>query len=196
MKEDELKDIWQAANLRNQTINFHAINLKEMNNRIKKFENKIRKRNNVEIGAAIFSIVVFGVFAYIKPTLMAKMGAILIICYCLSVIYWLRKTENKQPNFDLMKNMKDQLMEYQNYVKEERKLLKTVLYWYLLPMLPGLILFLIGSGANWWSVTIYFVVVIFMFGLIYYLNQRAVKDRIDPLLADIDKTLASLAEGE
>ena len=38
MTEEQLKEIWQSANNQNETINFHSLNLKEMNQQIKKFE--------------------------------------------------------------------------------------------------------------------------------------------------------------
>lgn len=194
MKDEELKAIWKASHERMETINLNNLNLNDMNQAIKKFERRITRRNNREIAVAICSIAVFVVFAYIKTTLTAKLGAILIILYAANVIYRLRKTESKQPTFDVTRSMKAQLIDYQLYIKEERKLLKNITYWYLLPMLPGLVLFFIGSGTSIIAAVVYFVVLAIMFTGIYHLNQKAVKVNMNPLIEDIDKALATLEE--
>ncbi len=195
MTDDELKKIWQVSNARKQQINIHSINMNNMNERIKKFEKNITTRNNKEIAVAIALIIIYSIFAYIKSEPLAKIGAILLLFYCFHVIYQFRKTAARQPAFDVMVSLKDQLVAYQAYVLEEQKLYKNVLYWYLLPMLPGLILFLVGSGINLMSSIIYFGVIIPLgFTLVYYFNQKAVKKMTKPLLEDIAKTLKSLEE--
>lgn len=194
MKDEELKTIWKASNERIEEINLNNLNLNDMNQAIKKFEQRITKRNNLEIAVAIGSIALFIVFAYIKVEPMAKLGAILLVLYAANVIYQLRKTESKQPTFDMTQSLKLQLIDYQNYIKAERKLLKNIAYWYLLPMLPGMVLFLIGTGSTPIYVIIYFVVVIIMFTGIYLLNQKAVRGNMDPLIEDINKALATLEE--
>lgn len=195
MNEDELKTIWQTSNERMETLNLHTIKLNKMNERIKKFEKSIKRRNNLEIIVAIGIIACYGIYVYIKPQPLAKIGAVFTILYCLNVIYQLRKTEAKQPNFDVMRSVKDQLLAYEAYVKEEQKLLSTVLYWYLLPLLPGMILFLIGTGITWLPGLIYFGLFIpFVFVSVYYWNRKAIEHKTKPLLQDIARTLASLEE--
>lgn len=195
MTDEQLKKIWQASDERMQQINLHSINSNHMNERIKKFEKTITTRNNKEIAVAIGLIITYSIFAYVKSEPLTRIGAILLLFYSFHVLYQLRKTAAKQPSFDVMANLKEQLVAYQAYVLEEQKLYKNVLYWYLLPMLPGLILFLIGSGINLIASIIYFgVIVPIGFTLVYYFNQKAVKKLTKPLLADIAKTLKSLEE--
>lgn len=195
MTDDELKAIWKVSKERIKTVNLNTLKVNYMNEQIKKFEQTVRRRNNQEIIVAIGLIVWFGIYAYIKPEPLAKVGALFIVLYCLNVIYQLRRTESKQPNFDMMRSMKEQLVDYQKYVKAEQKLLTNVLYWYLLPMLPGLILFLIGTGVTLTQGIIYFGVVVPLgFSLVAYMNKQAVLRRTRPLLEDIAKTLDSLEE--
>lgn len=195
MNDEQLKAIWQTSNERLQHINLHAIKMNKMNEQIKKFEKNITKRNNLETIVAIGLIALFGIYAYIKPTMFAKIGAIMTMLYCLNVIYQLRKTEAKQPNFDITSSLKEQLLEYQAYVKAEQKLLNTVLYWYLLPTIPCMVFFLVGTGITLLAGFLYFG--IFMplcFALVYYMNQKAVKRKTEPLLTDIAKMLKTLEE--
>lgn len=193
MTEEQLKEIWQSANDKNETINFNSLNLKEMNQQIKKFEKKIEARNNREIGAAILVIAVFGYYAFLIPSILGKLGAIWTIGCGIWVIYKLKKVEAKQPEFANEHSVKQQLIDYQNYVKEERKLLSNIFYWYLLPLLPGMILFFIGTDATFFFAAIHFGIVIpLLFSFIYHLNKEAAEKKIQPLLDDIAKTLKSL----
>lgn len=195
MNDEELKAIWKASNERMHQINLHSINLNNMNEQIKKFEQTIRKRNNIEIMVAIGLIIIYSIFVYIKPMPLAKIGAFLLLLYCFNVIYQLRKTTAKQPSFDITRSLKEQLLAYQAYVLEEQKLYKNIFYWYLLPMLPGLILFLIGTGIKLLPAIIYFGIIIPIgFTFVYYFNRKVIENRTRPLLADIAKTLKSLDE--
>jgi len=197
MNDNELKTIWKASNDRMHQINLHSINLNNMNEQIKKFEKTIRRRNNTEIIVAIGLIIIYSVFVYIKPMPLAKIGAFFLLLYCFNVIYQLSRTTAKQPGFDVTRSLKEQLLAYQAYVLEEQKLYKNIFYWYLLPMLPGLILFLVGSGMTLLAGIIYFGIFVPLgFAFVYYFNRKVIKNRTRPLLADIAKTLKSLEEKE
>jgi len=192
MTEEELKQIWQSANDKHEAINFQSLNLKDMNQQIKKFEKKIKTRNNREICAAIVVIAVFGYYALLIPSILGKLGAIWTIGYGIWVIYKLKKVEAKQPGFDMEQSIKQQLIEYQKYVKTEQRLLKNVLYWYLLPLLPGMVLFMLGVEKEWSSLLISSSIMLIIFLTVYLLNQEAADKEFTPLLADIEKTLQDL----
>ena len=195
MTDEELKVIWKASNERMQSINLHSIQLNNMNEQIKKFEKTIRRRNNIEILAAIGIIACFGFYASIKPEPLAKIGAILTMLYAFNVIYQLKKTASMQPSFDIMSSLKEQLIDYQMYILAEQKLLKNVFYWYLLPMLPGLVLFLIGTGITPIQAVAYFGVFVPLgFTFVYYINRKTVERKFRPLLEDIDEILKSFEE--
>ena len=192
MTEEQLKQIWQSANDKNETISFNSLNLKEMNQQIKKFEKTIKARNNREIGAAILVIAGFGYYAFIIPSILGKLGSIWTIGYGIWVIYKLKKVEAKQPGFDIEHSVKQQLMDYQKYVKAEQQLLKNILYWCLLPIIPGMLLFTLGTGKEWSSLLVGYSIMLIMFIAIYLLNKEAAEKQFTPLLTDIEKTLQNL----
>jgi len=169
MSEDELKAIWKASNDRMHAINLNSINLNTMNQAMKRFENRISRRNTREINIAIIGILIFSMIAYFTAEPLKKMGAILLICYAISVIYYIRKPKEKQPRFDITSSIREQLLDYQEYVMEERKLLKNVFYWYLLPMFPGLTLFTLDW--IWPAKLIYFIGMLLLSVCVYNLNQ-------------------------
>lgn len=194
MTEKQLKEIWQSANDKNETINFHSLNLKEMNQQIKKFEKTIAARNNREIAAAIFVIAGFGYYAFTIPSLLGKLGSIWTIGCGIWVIYKLKKVEAKQPGFDSQHSIKQQLVDYQEYVKTEQRLLNNILYWYLLPFIPGMVLFMLGTGKEWSDLFVNFSIIFIVFLAIYLLNKKAAKNKFTPLLTDIEKTLQNLEQ--
>ncbi len=194
MTEEQLKKIWQSANDKNETINFHSLNLKEMNQQIKKFEKTIAARNNREIGAAILVIVGFGYYALSIPAILGKLGSIWTIGYGIWIIYKLKKVAAKQPGFNIEHSIKQQLIDYQKYVKSEQRLLKNILYWYLLPGLPGMMLIMLGSRKEWGDLFFGFSIIFIIFLAIYLLNKEAAEKQFTPLLTDIEKTLQRLEQ--
>lgn len=192
MTDDELKTIWKASDTRMRLNTFHTINFKKMNAQIKKFEDRINRRNTREIVTAIIGILVFVAIAIIITEPLKKIGAILLIFYAIGVIYYIRKPKEKEPKFDIVSSIREQLLGYQEYVMEERKSLKDVLYWYILPMFPGLTLFVLDW--TWQAKLIYFIGILFISISIYRRNQKAVITNMNPLLDDIDKALKSLEE--
>ena len=85
---------------------------------------------------------------------------------------------------------------YKSYIAQERLLLKNVLYWYLLPAIPGMVLFKAGFGFNVGSSLIYGLIGGALFVGVYLLNQKAVRDQFDPLLVDISEAIRQLEEEE
>ena len=146
MTEQELKQIWQE-DLAVEKINIQSPKfLSNMDKEFKRFEKRIDRRDNREVIAFVFSILFFGgMLAIRKFTLLENIGFGLLIAYSLLVIYILLKVKKAKPVFSISQSVKEQLINYRSYVRSQQKLLENVLYWYLLPMLPGMILLYMNS---------------------------------------------------
>ena len=76
--------------------------------------------------------------------------------------------------------------------------MKNILYWYLLPALPGMMFFMFSGerwsrlGEEWPHLFLPFSILLFMSIAIYLLNQEAADKEFTPLLNDIEKTLQNL----
>jgi len=196
MNDDELKAIWKTSNERMHIINLNSINMNVMNQAMKNFENIISRRNTREISFYLIGIVVFSILAYTATEPLKKLGAILLVASAIGVIYFIRKPKEKQPRFDITSSIRKQLLDYQEYVRAERKLLENIFYWCLLPTLPGAILFILGLAWIWQAKLMYFIFILIIFMFVYKLNQKAIVVKMNPLLNDIDKTLKSLEDKE
>lgn len=196
MTEEQLKAIWQSENEEKETINFHALSIKDMNQQIKAFEKKIAIRNNREAFVAILLIILFGYNLFTVSNNLELLGGMYGIGYCLWVIYKLKKVEAKQPGFNMENSIKQQLIDYHAYVKKEQQLLKNIFYWYMLPAFPGFVFFMIGNRIKliekWPHLFLPLSLMLFMSIVIYLLNQEAADKEFTPLLRDIENTLQNL----
>ncbi len=101
----------------------------------------------------------------------------------------LPKAELNAPVFDAVK------VEVQK-VENQIRLLKSVAWWYLLPLFVGVMLHFWGSSASYPSKLGYTTIVLALYVFIHWLNQRAVKKNLLPLKQGLNSLLHSLETGE
>ena len=163
------------------------------------FYRRIRLRNAVEYAACVLVVVMFSAMAAFAPMpLTARIGAGLVVAGTLLVAWNLRRLASAIPPpeaasaFPILVHQRAQLV-------RQRDALARVWLWYLLPMVPGLMLILfapvferglatllmmragtmIGIGINF-----------LVFGGVWWLNHRAARmlqktiDEIDLLTGD------------
>lgn len=193
MTEQELKQIWQE-DLAIEKINIDSPKfLSDMDKEFKRFENRIDQRDKREILAIIFSILFYGVMiAFRKFTVFENIGFSLLIAYSLFVLYMLLKVKNAKPVFSISQSVKEQLINYKKYVQQQQKLLENVLYWYLLPMIPGLFFLFMEKGMI--AIVASSIIVGLIFFGIYKLNKRAADVNFNPLLDEISIAIKRLEE--
>jgi hypothetical protein len=192
MIDKELKKIWQSASEEAQ-IQFNKSKLLiEMEQKLKRFDDALKHRNNTEILVAILMIPIFTVFAYFIPYPISRLGAGLIILYCFFVIFKLLHTRRQKRKIDYTTTLKEQLITSKTYIEQEKRLLNTVLYWYILPPFVGCILFWAGMPMSPWMLGLLILFAILVNGYIWRLNQRAVKIAMNPLIEEIEATLKEL----
>lgn len=90
MLEQELKEIWKTAS-QADTIKFDLSRLMiDINNKMRSIERTIRRRDRREIAAAVLMTPICGYLAYDLPFTASKIGSILILIWCIYVIFKLR----------------------------------------------------------------------------------------------------------
>lgn len=70
--------------------------------------------------------------------------------------------------------------------------MNTVLYWYILPPFIGCVLFWAGKPMNKWMLGACILFALLVNVYILWLNKRAMKRNINPLIDQIDATLKEL----
>jgi len=192
MIDEELKKIWQGASEEAQ-IQFNKSKLLiEMEKQLKRFDEKIKQRNQAEIIAALMVIPIFSAFAYFISHPISRLGSGLIVVWSFFIILKLLYTRKQKPKTDFTTTLKHQLIAAKTYIEYEKRLLSTVLYWYLLPPFIGGILFTAGKSVSPWFLGFFILINILISVHIWRMNKRAVKRDMNPLIEQIETTLKEL----
>jgi glucan phosphoethanolaminetransferase (alkaline phosphatase superfamily) len=160
----------------------------------KKFRGKIARRNAWEYAAGTVVIAFFAAFCLLIPLTLARWGAGLIIIGTLYIMWCLHNKAHASAKTDL--RMTSSVMSYHKHqLGQQRDALRSIWSWYILPLVPGTVVFLIGTsmeftqGASMLSVfkSIFpqIIFIAFVFCSVAWINQRAAK-RINQEIRAID----------
>lgn len=208
MLEQELKDIWKNSSQVEQ-IKFDLSRLiMDLDRKMTRIEKVIRKRDFREIGAALIILPIFGYLAYEIPYPITRAASLLTIVWSLYVIYKFRSVQKRRREENLSLSFTQQLENQKANMMDQHRLLDTVLYWYVLPpyILNLVFIWSLGYPANIeWSGNLINHLpmdlnskIVLTIGLavfntfIVWLNKRAVKKTLNPLIADIERVQAQL----
>ncbi|MBC3541015.1 hypothetical protein ACFSC6_17185 [Rufibacter sediminis] len=195
MLDQDLKNLWQNARPQDQIhLNQHLL-LQEVSQEAKTVDQKIRQRDRTEIAVALIMIPLFGLVAWRLPFPLTKLGAALVIPWCLLVIYQLKRARRHSvQNFSTP--LVHYLHQYRRYLQDQIQLLKGVLFWYMLPFSVCLVLYFMGFSSSPAGLAMYVTFIVVMNVLIYFNNRNALKQDLEPLLEKVDRTIASLEKAE
>jgi hypothetical protein len=175
------------------------MSISDLTARSHRFQSRIKRRNLTEYLAAIIVIVAFGWIAMAAPVWPIRIGAILIISAAVYISWKLHQIGSAEaaphaPSAETLAN------HHRDELVRQRDALKSVWRWYLLPFVPGMTVFSIGtalesaaaSGAPVWvtlamsSVSLGIMAAVFY--AIYALNAHAA-NKLD---AEIDALEAAM----
>ena len=141
---DDIRSLWQAM-----PVQTAVISIDEMRARAKAFEKKIHRRNYIEYAASVLVVGIFGWYATlpVAATPLWPISNLLIIAGVLVVVVNLRrKAHAAAPPASASA---EALVAFQRaeFVRQ-RDALKTVWRWYILPVIPGVVLWFIAMGMG------------------------------------------------
>jgi hypothetical protein len=174
LRPDDLGEVW-----RRQKVEHTQMTIDELRERASKFRRRILFRNFREY-AAIAVVLAFFAFSMGKYTTLMRVGAGLVIAGMLYVAYQLhRRGSTKAVAADLAPA--SCLDSHRQELERQRDLLMGIWSWYLGPMIPGLVLLMVGVGmANpghlkhaWLFEALYSAAVALVFYFVARLNRRA-----------------------
>jgi hypothetical protein len=142
---DDMKNLWQS-----QPTEPPKIHPEDFRRKMDKFERRIFWRNMREYAAGVVVIVGFGYFGFKLHGLLVRVGAGLIVAGALAVMFELhRRGSVRTAPADL--GLSTCIDFHRKSLERQRDALRTVWTWYLLPFVPGLAVFEIGSAINQWE---------------------------------------------
>ena len=187
---DRLQKLWAT-----QPVEPFSLSPEELRQRARKFQASLRIRNITEYLAALLVVGVFGWMAFLIPQPVVKLGAGLIILGALYVSWKMHTYSgvNMAHGGDTANSL---IGYHRDELVRQREALANVWRWYLLPFLPGALLFVSGvSFAPDTGLPFLLALPGFLFSLvimggiafgIIWLNNRAVR-QIDAEIAELDK---------
>ena len=191
MIEEELIKIWQSSPNQEQ-IKFEKSRLMiDVQSSMDRFHRGIKYRDLREQIAIIIVIPVFAYYAYAIPHLLSKIASVLIIGWGIYIAIRLRKANKHNPSA-FTETYLEYLYKTRDYLLIQKQLLDNVLYWYILPGVAFIFLFVLGfvgvPGKSRYIIKMSVINVV-MAVAIYYLNKRAVKKQFIPRLEKVDELI-------
>lgn len=135
---NDVRKLWQ-----NQTSEPISISTDELRKMAAKLTRRTRFRNIREYVAALCVIAAHAYYLYIFRSTVIRIGSFLTIAGVLLVVYLLHKTGSAATVPGNMA-LNACLDFYQAELERQRDLLSNVWLWYILPLVPGTIVFLLG----------------------------------------------------
>jgi hypothetical protein len=200
MSFDDLQSKWQSHDHGTRLIIDADVLLKEVRRNHRALELSLYRRDVDEIVAAAIVTVVFGGLAVLlrEWTLFLCSAGGLFVGIFFVVDRWIQYRRRPVADDSLQSCIQASLLQ----VHHQIWLLKNILWWYLLPLVPGIVAFL-GSvswktlGAGFGEQLVVAAVGLFC-ALVFWranrLNQQAVRNSLEPRRDELEALLASLKQ--
>lgn len=160
--------------------------------RLAAMDRAIRRRDRLESAVALVLAPIFAVVAWRTPHLVSAAGATILAAACLFIPVHLRRARRLPGDRGgpLVATVRAELAR----VHAQERLLRTVLWWYLLPLGLGVLLLVGGAPVSTSFKTIYGALVVAFGGYLYVLNRRAVRADLEPVSRELTEWLADAAK--
>jgi hypothetical protein len=180
---DDLRNLWQAQPLENI-----ATALEDLRARASRFERRISRRNLREYVGGLIGVAVYAYYIWRFPNPLMRVGSAMIIAGVLFVL-WRLYRHGRAAALPQDLGLSASLEFHRRQLVRQRDLLRTVVWWYLSPMVPGLLVFLTGMlGVRGFKLRQlpFGGLIVGLFVFIWWINKRAA-ERLDRQIAELDQ---------
>jgi hypothetical protein len=171
-----------------------SISLQELTQEVRTVEALGRRAVRIEIGACLFVAVGFAVPVWAAPALITRIGHALIVASALFVGGFLYRMMRRGGSMPAGLDFAQSMAFYRALLERSRKLSRTYVWWYVLPLSIGPAVLAIGDGIHrsdpWRTLGILGFIVVFG-GILVKLHAvmaRGVQKRLDQLGVTEEKT--------
>jgi hypothetical protein len=185
---DDIRNVWQE-----QPVENIAMSMEEIRRRSRQFEKRIRNRNLREYLGGSLGLAVFIYYLFKIPGPITRTGSALVVVGLISIMVqvYRRATPASLP-VDLA--LTGSLEFHRRELARQRDLLRSVLWWYIGPIFPGLVVFSAGSlehHGSWWVFGVVVVIYVLVFGWVVRLNSQAA-ERLSRQIAELESLESQL----
>ena len=195
MIEEELIQIWQSSS-NQERVKFEKSKLMiNMKSSLDRFHKSVKYRDLTETINAIISIPFLTYMAYKFPFTLSKIGALLMALCLVYVIIKLKSLNKHKPNI-LTNSYIDYLHQCRNYLNLQKKMRETAPIWYVLPLLTGVILLVLGAilniDGNVFAKAMVLSIIVICGIVIYFYNAWIIKKQYIPRLKKMDALIKAM----
>jgi len=141
----DLQGLWQ-----NQPAEPPKISPEQLRHTMNKFERRIFLRNAREYAAGVFVIAAFGFYEWKFPAPLMRIGSGLVIAGTLYILFQLHRRASFQPAPAGL-GLNTCIEFHRQSLERQRDALRSIWSWYLLPLVPGLAVFMLGAAVSQWT---------------------------------------------
>jgi C4-dicarboxylate transporter len=198
MKLDDLKTEWKNEVIQMTDAERVSNVIDSLEKETTKLDKTIKRRDYLEISIALLIIPVWTWKLFYAASLMQTVGLWIAIFACLLIPYKLLKAKQVDTQKD------DSVLAFlnteKNKLEQQMTLLESVAVWYIAPLFTAIILITAGATVDASGIpqiteqlTIYYGCCVLLVVGIYFLNKRAVKKQLSPLLDNVNKRIQELS---
>lgn len=192
MEDQELEKMWKQVTEPGIQVQSSRI-ASDLDANLLHFKKEIRMRNLRETLAGIVVFIAFSAGAYVVPGLLSKIGSALCAAYGLIIVVVVNYI-NTPKEADYTLSLKEYLLSQRVYLLRERKLLSTVLYWYILPPTISVLVFFAGIPLTTIAYITCSSLIIGMNTVVLVINKITIKKTVDPLLLQLNQSISQLEQ--
>jgi 4-hydroxybenzoate polyprenyltransferase len=203
MDPDDLKEAWREQASRGR-LTVDAARLDEEVRKRRQFDSVLFWRDVREVGVSLVMIPVWiymGVELSLPWAWYLAVPAFLWIAGYMLADRRIQRRREAGPGEPLRRHVESSLRQ----VEHQIRLLRNVLWWYLLPLAVPMLAFFgqvswrVRAIGSWWGSFVFFTIgaaiVVAVFAGVYKVNQVAVRDDLEPRRRELRALLADLDDG-
>jgi hypothetical protein len=189
MNDDALKKLWQEQKIQSEPLPSDSEQIAQMKQKMKTFDKHIFWRDVREVGVCILILPIFVLFLLHSPTVLAQVGCWIVILSALFIAGRLIHARRRVPAASPTATLRETLRTEIEKVEVQIRLLRSVLWWYVLPIIIGADLFFVGVNRKPVDDAVYLSVTAALSAFLYWINLRAVKTYLLPMKKELEAAL-------
>lgn len=193
MKEEELIKIWKSSSDEELVRREKSKLINDMHSDMDRYYKMMKSRDSISVILLFFAIPIFATMAYTIPSILSKIGAIIVLLSLVYLIIRIQRAKKQRPS-SFSGTFLDYLYKNRAFLKVEKKLTDDNLYWFVLPVTIGAILKQIGSFNSTHELIIKILSTIRIVIIIYFYHKRMSKklyvsrlERVEKLIKVMEK---------
>ena len=152
------------------------------------------RRDMIEMIAALVVLFFFGRMLFRVDNWVSQLGAVVVLAGTVNAMYQLNRRRLYKKPLSIDCAVKEYLHSEKEANEFQIGLLKSIAWWYIIPLMIGANLVFVGSIKVILLILGYLIVTLLLGWLVYRINQSAIKKQFLPIQVELEKLLQDLED--